>query len=234
MVARTALGLRFQQPGLRPLNPVRDLGAVADLLERVFSHELDANSRQMIQEARMLSRAGPFLYLLAPFSDGGVGLSPGFVWEEEGRIVGNVTMIRSNKRPGAWQVANVAVDPDFRRKGIAFRMMQECIDYIRRQKGRSISLQVREENKAVGLYRRLDFRSLGAVTRWNLSGRVRLDQILAHGGKVIAARRQDWAEIWQMFHSGSPAAQGWPDPLPRRIFAPVSGDGCASSRRPVP
>ena len=214
------MGLRYGQQGLRPLHPVRDLGAVADLLERVFSRELDANGRQMIREARMMSRIGPFIYLLAPLSGGGAGFSPGYVWEEDGRIVGNVTMIRSGKRPGFWQVANVAVDHDHRRQGIASRMMEESIEYIRRHNGRAISLQVRQDNKAVGLYHRLNFQSMGAVTRWQLNGRLCLDQILSHGRMVIQARRGDWAQIWELSRSVSLAAQGWPEPQSESDFHP--------------
>ena len=214
------MGLRYGQQGLRPLHPVRDLGAVADLLERVFSRDLDANGRQMIREARMMSRTGPLMYLLAPLSGGGVGFSPGYVWEEDGQIVGNVTMIRSGKRPGFWQVANVAVDHDHRRQGIASRMMEESIDYIRRHNGRDISLQVRQDNSAVGLYHRFNFQSQGSVTRWQLNGRLCLDQVLSQGRKVIQARRDDWAQIWELSHSVSPAAQGWPEPRSESDFRP--------------
>ncbi len=220
MVTRTALGLRYRNSGLRPLQPMRDLSSVADLLERVFSRELDANGRRMIQEARMMGRAGPFMYLLVPLSGGGVGFSPGYVWEENGQIVGNVTMIRSSKRSGVWQIANVAVDSDYRRQGIASRMLAESVAYIRRHKGHTVGLQVRQENKAIALYLRHGFQAQGAVTRWRLSGRLSLDRILAHGRQVIRARRQDWAEIWQIFSSMSPAAQGWPEPMIEKDFRP--------------
>lgn len=220
MVTRTALRLNLQQHGLRPLNPVRDLGGVADLLEKVFSRELDANGRQMIREARMLSRTGPLLYLLSLLSGGIMGLSPGFVWDEDGQIIGNITMMRSSKRPRAWQVANVAVHPDYRHQGIATRMVEAAVDYVCRQNGHSIDLQVRQDNPAVALYLQLGFQSLGAVTRWELSGRMRKAQILTHGRTVVRAQRQDWAAIWQLFRSVMPAAQGWPDPWSESDFQP--------------
>ena len=220
MVTRTALRLNLHQHGLRPLHPVRDLGGVADLLEKVFSRELDANGRQMIREARMLSRTGPFLYLLSPLSGGGMGLSPGFVWDEDGRIVGNVTLIRSSKRPGAWQVANVAVHPDHRHQGIATRMVEAAVDYVRRQNGHSIDLQVKQDNPAVALYRQLNFQPLGAVTRWELGGRMRMAQILIHGRTVSRAQRHDWVAIWDLFRSVKPAALGWPDPWSENDFQP--------------
>ncbi len=212
--------LGLHQQGLRPLNPVRDLTAVADLLERVFSRELDASGRQMIREARAMGRLGPFMYLLYPLSGGLMGLNPGFVWDERGRIIGNVTIMRSSRRPGAWQAANVAVHPDHRRRGIATALVEAAIDYTTNRGAHCLSLQVREENPAVALYQRLGFQSLGAVTRWESSGRPRFNQILTHGRPVSQARPEDGSAIWGLFASAPPAAQGWPDPLTEEHFRP--------------
>lgn len=220
MVARTALQADLNQYGLRPLNPGRDLGAVADLLEEVFKHELDAGGRQMIREARMLSQTGPLIYLLSPFSGGGMVMSPGFVWDEGGRIIGNVTMVRSKQSPSLWQVANVAVHPDHRRQGIATRLMDASLEAIRRKKGRLVGLQVRRESAAVALYEGLGFQPMGAVTRWQSEGRLRLDQILTRDRSLRKARADDWIAIWNLFRSAPPAAQGWPEPLLEKDFRP--------------
>jgi ribosomal protein S18 acetylase RimI-like enzyme len=220
MVARTALQLGLHRQGLRPLNPARDLAAVADLLERVFSRELDAAGRQMIREARAMGRLGPFMYLLYPLSGGLMGLSPGFVWDERGQIIGNVTIMRSARWPGAWQVANVAVHPDHRRRGIATALVEAAMDYTAGRGGHRLSLQVREENPAVLLYQRLGFQALGSVTRWESGGRPRLNQVLAPGRLVIRARPEHGPAIWRLFCSAAPAAQGWPDPLTEEHFCP--------------
>jgi hypothetical protein len=119
-----------------------------------------------------------------------------------------------------WQLANVAVDPEHRRQGIASRMMAESIDYVRRHKGHTVGLQVRPDNRAIELYFRHGFQSQGAVTRWRLDGRLHLDRILTNDRPVIPARREDWVVIWQIFSSMSPAAQGWPEPLIERDFRP--------------
>ena len=98
--------------------------------------------------------------------------------------------------------------------------MEASTDYIRRHAGRSVSLQVKEDNPAVALYRELGFQSLGTVTRWQLSGHLRLGQIRIHNRRVIKARRHDWVAIWQLFQSVTLAAQGWPEPWPERDFRP--------------
>lgn len=218
MVARTALQLGLHRQGLRPLNPVRDLVAVADLLEHVFNRELDAHGRQMIREARAMGRMGLLMYLVFPFSGGTMGLSPGFVWQERGQVIGNVSMMQSTRRPGAWQIANVAVHPDFRRRGIAKQLVEAAIDHATARGGETMSLQVRDENPAAVLYERLSFKRQGAVTRWELGGRPRLDQILAEGRTVIRARPGDWPAMWHLFQSVEPASQGWPDPLSEQDF----------------
>ena len=220
MTARIALNYHPPRSGPRPLNPMQDMGGVADLLELVFNQELDAGGRQMIREARALSRAGPLVYLLAPWSAAGNALSPGFVWEEDGQIVGNVTIIQSRKRPNNWQIANVAVNPTYRQRGIATELMQTSIAYIRRHGGHLVSLQVKQSNPAIALYKRLSFSALGAVTRWQSAGRLKLYDIRTIGRTLRPARRGDWLAIWQLFSSVPLAAQGWPDPLGRDDLAP--------------
>lgn len=220
VMGRIALEMDPPRSGPRPLNPVRDLGAVADLLELVFRRELDATGRQLIREARMISRAGPLVHLLTFLSGASPGLSPGFVWDEDGRVVGNVTLLRSRSRPGGWRMANVAVHPDYRRRGIATGLLDAVTQHIRQLEGRSINLQVREDSPAMMLYGRLGFQSLGAVTRWQLDGRLRLDQILASGRPLSKAQKNHWALIWGLFSSVTRAAQGWPDQLSEDNFRP--------------
>jgi len=210
----------LRQHGPRPLNPMRDLGAVADLLEAVFGRNLDASGRRMIREARMMSRIGPLLYLLSPFSQASAGLNPGLVWEEDDKIVGNVTIMPSQNRSGRWQMANVAVHPDYRRRGIATRLLDATIEHVRQRNGCSVSLQVKGDSTGVALYEQLGFQSLGAVTRWQLTGRLQLDQILAQSRPLRKARRDDWTAIWRLFCSASPAARGWPEPLSEKDFRP--------------
>lgn len=220
MVARIASQSRQPPSGPRPLNLMRDLGAVADLMEVAFKEELDSGGRRLIREARAMSRTGPLLLLLSRLSGASVGLHPGFVWEEDGRIVGNVTVVGAHRPAGAWQIANVAVHPDFRGQGIATRLLQTVIDHVRRFDGRSIRLQVRKSSPAIALYQRLGFHSLGAFTRWRTGRELHRDRILTGGRPLRRAVQNDWAAIWELFSSVTPAAQGWPEPRRQNEFRP--------------
>jgi GNAT superfamily N-acetyltransferase len=206
--------------GPRPLNPFHDLGQVADLLEQVFNKELDSGGRQMIREARAISHTGPLLYLLTPWSGASSALSPGFVWEKDGRVIGNVTLMQSRKHPKHWQIANVAVHPNHRKQGIATQLMQVGLENIRRRGGTLVSLQVRQSNPAISLYKKLGFDEYGTVTRWAAGRQIQPYAIRTSGQIVRPAVRDDWRGIWKLFQSASPAAWGWPDPLGREDFAP--------------
>ena len=57
---------------------------------------------------------------------------------------------------------NVAVHPDFRRKGIAEALILELVDHLRRMGSHCLTLEVRASNApAIALYEKLDFREIG-------------------------------------------------------------------------
>jgi ribosomal-protein-alanine N-acetyltransferase len=62
----------------------------------------------------------------------------------------------------AWHVMNVAVDPDFRRRGIALTLLGELFELTHDDGRRGYTLEVRVSNAgAIALYERLGFRSSG-------------------------------------------------------------------------
>lgn len=153
--------------GLRPADVRRDLRGIADLLAEAFSGELDEVGWRVIRELRRWSRLGWLLRGLEVFLPPGERFAPGYVWVEEGRIVG-YTMVR-RLRPGStgWLIANVAVAPDFRRRGIARALVSACLDYARAHGARWAVLQVRADNlPALRLYQGLGFVEIGRIRIW--------------------------------------------------------------------
>lgn len=159
--------------GLRPVDPSRDLGAVADLIQSAFADDLDQAGYAMLREMRALGRLGPLLWWLEGPGAGAHQMLSGFVWLEEGKIVGNVTVTRASYPADRWIISNVAVAPPYRERGIARRLMQAAIDMVYEQRGRSIALQVRDDNEpALHVYRTLGFQGLFGTAY------LRLDQVL--------------------------------------------------------
>jgi len=93
---------------------------------------------------RLISRTGALLWALGRLNNTVPGLNGGFVWYESGKLMRQCLDLASGLSarvwPG-WVIANVAVYPEFRRRGIARRLMQASLDWITRH-GAFATLQV--------------------------------------------------------------------------------------------
>ncbi len=162
MVSRT-LTHPNSRGGLRRMDPARDLGRIADLLEIAFAEELAGGGQAILRDLHVLGYMGPLLWVIsrsAPFLG---DLLSGFVWEEDGHIVGNATVSRARNR-SAWIISNVAVLPAYRGRGIGRRLMEAAIEHARSHGGRQVVLQVRRDNEpAKRLYQSLGFHTVGVV-----------------------------------------------------------------------
>ena len=86
-------------------------------------------------------------------------LSLWLVAEEDGELAGYVG---SQSVMGEADMMNLAVAPDFRRQGIAERLVLELIENLRKQNVSCITLEVRQSNfAAIGLYEKLGFNQVG-------------------------------------------------------------------------
>lgn len=94
----------------------------------------------------------------------------GYVWEENRRIVGNLSLIPFY-RHGVWRtmIANVAVHPDYRRHGVARALTLKALEHIRTHRVPEAWLQVREDNPpAQALYLSLGFKERCRRSTWEL------------------------------------------------------------------
>lgn len=133
---------------IRPLRPSRDLAGLADLLEQAFGPELALGGEQMLRELRFLGRLGPLSLLLLDMGSPIDGVSNGFVFEQDGRVVGNVTLSRPTGHARRWQLSNVAVLDEYRGRGIARSLVETAIETIAQRGGHAVYLYVRDDNPA--------------------------------------------------------------------------------------
>lgn len=79
--------------------------------------------------------------------------------EQEGKVLGYVGMMTVLDEG---YISNVAVDPAFRRQGIADRLITELLDRARIRELSFVTLEVREHNEpAIALYRKHGFAPVG-------------------------------------------------------------------------
>ena len=185
-------------------------------MKTVFADELESSGQQIFENAagsnrpRILWRLDPFL----------TKLTPGFVWEEDGRIVGNVTLLPT-RQPRRFIVANVAIDSNHRRHGIARALMEVAQKEAARRGANEIRLQVAKENEAAKtLYKSLGYSTLGTVTTWSLlSSRYRGPNVeLLPLSKWIDVREMPparWRDAYRLDQMTQNADLYWPGPLAR-------------------
>lgn len=158
--------------GVRPFDLGRDLRPVARLIADAFADELDVQGEAALRELRIMGHMSGLVRLLSRSTGEFQDVFNGFVWIEDGKLVGNVTVQRAASGSGRWQIANVAVDPAYRGRGISRSLMETALDYIGDMGGTWAVLQVREQNQiARGLYDRLHFENMGGTVEMRV-GRV--------------------------------------------------------------
>ncbi len=158
----------FQDPAIRSLDIRTDLGEVANLIELCFSSQMDPDGWSYLTAIRRASRNRRYIRWIPGAGERVSYPLFGYVWEENSRVVGNLSLIPIFKNE-EWRylIANVAVHPDFRRKGIARKLTLAAIQHARSQGAAAAWLQVRSDNpSARELYRSLGFVERAQRTSW--------------------------------------------------------------------
>jgi GNAT superfamily N-acetyltransferase len=154
---------------IRPMAMNRDLRIVADLIESSFALQNDVDGQAFLKQMRQAAKVSG-LFNEAEFWPAPVSITPpGFVWDEDGMILGNVSIIPFNHHGQRVNlIANVAVMPAHRRKGIARALTQHAIAYLHKQQQSDIWLQVNQNNSgALDLYRGLGFLEQCCRSTWH-------------------------------------------------------------------
>jgi ribosomal protein S18 acetylase RimI-like enzyme len=223
--AQVSQSSAFSMDGLRPVNLRTDLGPLADLIEVAFARNMDNAGRALVREIRQMSLFGAGLGLLAG------GLVPemnlGYVWVADGKLVGNVSVYPASGTGFDGQtyvIVNVAVHPDYQRRGIAHQLMQAALEAIARREGRSAILQVDADNAvARRLYLRLGFIEERAWTTWRRGGSYTMPPPLDNRGYITHRRPNEWQAEYALAAHIRPALMGglgWLKPLHPDYFRP--------------
>ena len=139
---------------IRDFDVRTDLLSVSDLVELCFADRLSPDGEALLRKMRSSAhnkRFQDWAYQMAgrvsmPFT--------GFVWEVEGEIIGNLSLVPYHiDGKHYYMIANVAVHPDYQRKGIARSLVEKALGFLLPRKLDGIWLQVDEGNQAaVDLY----------------------------------------------------------------------------------
>lgn len=213
--------------GIRPVNLRRDLAAMADLIELCFSPSMDEAGRAAVREMRTISQSGPLLLFLSGLNQILGGLEQGFVWYEDGRLVGNVSISGAGfpRALGAtYSIANVAVHPDYRRRGIARALLQASLAFIRARRGVRAILNVEAANTgARDLYLGLGFVEERTFVRWRRQAHLRPPAKLGDMPYVTLRGVAEWRDEYELAlrtRANERGGLGWQIPVHEGEFRP--------------
>lgn len=215
---------RAIEQGIRPFDISRDLRPVAELIAMAFASELDDHGHSALREMRMMSHLGGVLGVMNRSTGEFNDMLSGFVWVEAGKVVGNVTVQRADKSASRWQIANVAVAPAFRGRGISRQLMEAAVDHAARCGGQWVVLQVYARNEvARHLYATMGFEALGGMVDLQAEQLPPITPPLADPN-LAAFQAADWQPLYELANSQLGARAQWWRAIRRADFQPAFED----------
>jgi len=204
--------------GLRPVDLRRDLRQIASLMDICFGDSMDQNSRGAVREMEVLSRSGPLLWFLGSMTP---NWQLGYVWVEDGKIVGNVSTQMAEFDRYTWLIANVAVHPDYRRRGIATALTAAATDLASQNNARRALLQVHQHNTtAYNLYSNLGFNVVTTRSTWERVSLLEPPSAPLTGLDLRPARREDWQTDFNFVARFRSTGFSWLRPLRKADWRP--------------
>lgn len=198
-------------PHVRQIDPWRDGRAVANLLESAFRDEIIDDSGQRLIHA--LRNYGMFDAL-------SFGFGAGFVWVENGQVVGNASVQKNFLRRDTWVVGNVATAQSQRNRGIGRAVVEACIRYALNRSARFVALQADVTNApALHLYEKIGFERLGEVSHYvRPSVRAQPTLTAKPDHAIRSARWSDRHAVWALAMRHTPDALTYAEPYDAGMY----------------
>ncbi len=150
--------------GLRQFKMPDDAQALIDIIPPAFQYpehpewSIDEQEKEDLVEA--FSSIGKVWWLIKSVSIFVPSLKErmlGYIWEEDGQPVGVCNIFRQGASQ-QWMIGNVAVLPEYRRRGLARKLVQACVELAIERGAQQIVLDVIDGNvPAYELYKSMGF-----------------------------------------------------------------------------
>jgi ribosomal protein S18 acetylase RimI-like enzyme len=209
------------QKQIRPFDVRRDLRAAADLIELCFAETLSVDGRRYLQRMRAAAGGGGDPGFSSIIANRTSLQLAGYVWEEGGQLVGNLSLIPFFHRGRRiYMIANVAVHPDHRRRGIARALTKAAMEKSRRRRVSELWLQARIDNPpAVSLYTSMGFKPQAQRTTWNVHPKALRGEI-PKGARTTIRSVRHWHQQEAWLYLNYPLPLRWHIPIKDQALKP--------------
>jgi ribosomal protein S18 acetylase RimI-like enzyme len=149
---------------IRAFHVPGDLQVLLEVIPKAFQYPeneewsiQDDEVENLVDNMSSLQKMWKVLRVVQVFVPSMRDILRGYVWEEDGHVVGLVNVLR-RPRTDQWTIGNVAVLPEYRRRGIARKLVEACVEFAKERGAKTIVLDVVAGNlPAYELYKRLGF-----------------------------------------------------------------------------
>jgi GNAT superfamily N-acetyltransferase len=171
---------------------------------------MDNEGQRYLSDMRRASRDDSFLRWASRMTETASLPLMGYVWEQDGRIIGNASLIPfRNKGKRIFLIANVATHPDYRRRGIGRALTERVMKQARDKRASAIWLHVRDDNPgAIKLYQDLEFQEIARRTTWQSEPDSRLASPNTHV-KIVPRYPRFWPQQQEWLRRIYPDALSW-------------------------
>ncbi|NHK31137.1 MAG: GNAT family N-acetyltransferase [Asgard group archaeon] len=152
---------------MRPINIKKDYDELIPFYDQIFEKELSAKGISIRSFLDEFKRMMPFFKIMGIFSKNFRHVFDGFVYENKGgKIVSTVNVGYSGNY---WEIAMVATHPDYRRNGLAKKLILKSLEHAKKHNAKQCVLEVLEENEpAYNLYKKLGFNHFDTIMKLKL------------------------------------------------------------------
>ena len=197
---------------IRDLQLPTDLIPLGDLLFDSFHYPenpewsvKDDEQEQIAETIKNLARIWPIIRVGQLFSSALRNLLRGCVWEEDGKLVG-CTTVQPHGNTSVWIVGTVSVLPEYRRRGIARKLVERSLETSREHGGEKAWLDVIDGNlPAYKLYESLGFEAYSG----HIDFHIQPEEVPPHpelppGYTELPLKRFDWQPRYELEKRISP------------------------------
>jgi ribosomal protein S18 acetylase RimI-like enzyme len=169
---------------------------------------------QIVDGMRNVARIWPLIRLIQVVSPPMRDLLRGYVWEEDGRIVG-ASIVQRRGSTDVWVVGTVGVLPGYRRRGLARKLLTAALELMRERGATKVTLGVIDGNlPAYTLYKDMRFeRYSGSVEFDALPEEPEAAPELPDGYHRTPLSPHDWQPRYELEKRISPEALQRYDPV---------------------
>lgn len=179
-----------------------------------------------------MKRFWPLLALLRLVSPTFRDILLGDLWEEAGEVAG-VSMYQ-RRRQGLYYISSISVLPEFRRRGIARKLLNTILEDARAQGGKKVMLDVISENfPAYRLYEKLGFEHFSGTIHLVYDKKEHIDLLpLPEAYELVELTPRDWRAAYELAKRVTPGnvqryrpviESNYRKPFAMRVLAPFMG-----------